>query len=74
MKDKCKQHVVKLTTNTIGTHVMVQDVTKYGKQCLHQVVTVFSLCVFSVVSLRILMSHFKGHVPGKKPSFAQCYG
>ena len=38
MKSNHKQTAVKLTASKIGTHVMVQLVTEYGKQCLHQVV------------------------------------
>ena len=39
MKANRKQTAVKLTTGKIDTHVMVRVVTKYGKYCLHQVVT-----------------------------------
>ena len=68
MKANRKQNAVKLTASKIpvGTHVMVQDVTKYGKQCLHQVVTAklrdsgeFSDCVQNVggkVTKKILHS------------------
>ena len=31
MKANCKQTAVKLAASKIGTHVMVQVVTKYGK-------------------------------------------
>ena len=38
MKATHKETAVKLTASKIGTHVMVLVVSKYGKQCLHQVV------------------------------------
>ena len=34
MKANRKQNAVKLTASKIGTQVMVQVFTKYGKQCL----------------------------------------
>ena len=43
MKANRKQNAVKVTASKISTHVMVQVVTKYGKQCLHQVVTMICL-------------------------------
>ena len=39
MKANSKQNAVKLDASKIGSHVMVRVVTKYGKQCLHQVVS-----------------------------------
>ena len=39
MKVNRKQNAVKLTSSKIDTNVMVRVVTKYGKKCLHQVVT-----------------------------------
>lgn len=41
MKANRKQTAVKLCASKIGTHIMAQVVTKYGKQCLHQVVPIF---------------------------------
>ena len=43
MKANRKQTAVKLTASKIGTHLVVRVVTKYGEQCLHQVVTLMSL-------------------------------
>ena len=39
VKANRNQNAMKLTASKIGTHVMVQVTTKYGQQCLHQVVT-----------------------------------
>ena len=47
MKSNHKQTAVKLTASKIGTHVMVQLVTEYGKQCLHQVVFQLYLHVYN---------------------------
>ena len=39
VKANRNQNAMKLTASKIGTHVMIQVTTKYGQQCLHQVVT-----------------------------------
>ena len=38
MKANRQQTAAKLTASKIRTHIMVRVVTKYGTQCLHQVV------------------------------------
>ena len=48
MKANSKQTAVKLTRSKIDTHAMVRVVTKYGKQCLHQVVTMLSMVMIMI--------------------------